>query len=85
MEKLWTYEDLGEFLNLRGGKNGVRMFIERDPSFPRPIKVGSRTNRFIPSEIREWVQNRARSMDELKNGDATHKPKRGRPAKAVAQ
>jgi hypothetical protein len=62
-------------------ESAVHMLLCKDPTFPRPYKIGSRSNLFDPAEIRAWVRARPRSQAELK---APKKSKRGRPAKAVA-
>ena len=40
--------------------------LMRSDDFPLPVKIGPRTNRWLPSEIDAWIETRPRS-----NGDRT--------------
>ncbi len=72
IETLWNYADVAAYLRLKSVQ-AVRTIKSRDPSFPRSVRIGSRSNRFVPAEIRAWVLARRES----------NKTKRGRPAKAI--
>jgi hypothetical protein len=83
----WDTEEVAIYLKKLkpdGRPNGmaVEKLRQLHPDFPKPYKLGPRTNFYDPSEIRAWVKARPRSMDEMTNGP---KSKRGRPPKALVK
>ena len=49
---VWTYKDLSHALDM--SVRGIRDFVDREPSFPRPSKLG-RQCVWDPQEVRDWV------------------------------
>ncbi len=86
MSEIWNAEEVARYLRLfKAGKPNARavdQFAHRDPSFPRPYKLGPKTNRWNPEDIIAWVKSRPRSLNELNNGT---QPKRGRKALMVIE
>lgn len=84
-EQMWDTGDVAKYLK-KFRKNGdpnrqaINVLLWKDPTFPRPYKIGSRTNLFDPAEIHAWVRSRPRSKVELHGGKRSG---RGRPAKAA--
>ncbi|MBE0494726.1 MAG: AlpA family phage regulatory protein [Thiomicrospira sp.] len=37
-----------------------------DPSFPRPIKLGATTGRWIASEVNDWIMNTIKAQRQQK-------------------
>lgn len=37
----------------------VYKLIKNDPSFPRPVKLGTRAVGFLENEIDDWIEKRA--------------------------
>ena len=57
IEPLWNAEDVAKYMNL--AKKTVQNNIICQPDFPKPLKPipNSRTRRWIPSEVMDWVLN----------------------------
>jgi hypothetical protein len=93
-EPLWTQAEVAKYLALHdqeGNPSGelVSLLRQRDPAFPKPVKLGgnsgyrSARNRFEPEEIRAYRRN-LRRAGELPpvNKDGTPAKKRGRKPRA---
>jgi len=53
-DKLWTVDDIADFLSL--SSSSVRQRVVTKPNFPKPIyPVDSRTRRWLPPEVKDWV------------------------------
>ncbi len=52
-EVLWTCKDVAAFLAL--SYSHVRNRLVHQPSFPRPRRLGGRTQRWVAEEVKEWA------------------------------
>jgi prophage regulatory protein len=41
--------------------------VYTDPSFPRPVKIGSRSSAWVEHEINDWIRSRIANRDN--NGE----------------
>jgi predicted DNA-binding transcriptional regulator AlpA len=56
----WTVSEAVYYLRAPS-ENTLREWIRRDPTFPRPRRIGRRSM-FSRAEIVEWAQNRPRVL-----------------------
>ena len=63
--------------------------IYRDPTFPRPVKLGERASAWIEAEVRAWIEARIAERDAPRENigarlAAARKAKRARISQAKA-
>jgi predicted DNA-binding transcriptional regulator AlpA len=63
IEPLWNERQLGEFFGTGPRKTHQ---IRQEPDFPDAVVLGARCLRWLPSEVREWAQERAARASVLR-------------------
>ena len=51
---LMTYAETASFLNM--SESSIRRFLQNDPTFPTPIRMGQRVVRFSKKKLEEWLE-----------------------------
>lgn len=49
--------DLQRMLNV--GRTSIHVRFLKDPTFPKPLKLGLRDNTWLRAEVETWLQSRA--------------------------
>ncbi len=52
---LMTYAETAAFLNT--SESSIRRFLQNDPTFPHPIRMGLRVVRFSKTKLIEWLDS----------------------------
>lgn len=56
IDKRLNIKQLSELLNL--DPSTIWFWIKNDPTFPKPFRLGPRSNRWLLSEIEAWEQSK---------------------------
>jgi predicted DNA-binding transcriptional regulator AlpA len=51
---LLTYQETAAFLNT--SESSIRRFLQNDPTFPPPIRMGLRLVRFSKVKLEKWLE-----------------------------
>jgi excisionase family DNA binding protein len=52
---LLTYQEAAAFLNT--SESSIRRFLQNDPTFPPPIRMGLRVVRFSRAKLDKWLEH----------------------------
>lgn len=66
LPELWTMGDVASLM--RRTRSGVDKLRARDPSFPKPLKVGSQRGSriyFVRSEVEDYLNERLAARSEV--------------------